>query len=115
MEKERGKRKIESLFGPGAISKENVQRISTYKPKLDQFDLSLICFTDTAHATLFTPHPLRPLPRSHPLLLVTLGRTTTPHASRTFSPALRSLLCLIQNLVSSRTVRITYFRTTAYF
>lgn len=85
MEKERGKRKIESLFGPGAIPKENVQRISTYKPNLDQFDLSLIFFTDTAHAhaTLFTSHPLRPLPCSHPLLLVTLGRTTTPHASRT--------------------------------
>lgn len=80
MEKERGKRKIESLFGPGAIPKENVQRISTYKPDLE---LSLICFTDTAHATLFTPYPLRPLPCSHPLLLVTLGRTTTPHASRT--------------------------------
>lgn len=41
MEKERGKRKIESLFGPGAIPKENVQRISTYKPNLDQIDLSL--------------------------------------------------------------------------
>lgn len=64
MEKERGKGKIESLFGPGAIPKENVRRISTYKPNVDQFDLSLICFTDTAHATLFTPHPLRPLPSS---------------------------------------------------
>lgn len=47
-----------------SIPKENVRRISTYKPNVDQFDLSLICFTDTAHATLFTPHPLRPLPSS---------------------------------------------------
>lgn len=52
MEKEREMRKIESLFGPGAIPKGNVRRISTYKPNVDQFDLSLICFTDTAQHML---------------------------------------------------------------
>lgn len=36
---------------------------------------------DTSQSAVHCLHPLRPLPPSHPLLLVTLGRTTTPHAS----------------------------------
>lgn len=52
MEKERGKRKIESLFGLGAIPKENVRRISTYKPNLDQIGLLHgYCTCYTLHST----------------------------------------------------------------
>lgn len=60
MEKERKEknRKSESLFGPGAIPKENVQRISTYKPNLDQIDLSLISASRILHMLFSSLHIL---------------------------------------------------------